>query len=240
MSKKKLIALALVVIMIATVSFSTLAWFTDTDAAKNDFTIGGAGQGDVDKIFSVDVKENVDGKETAVDGMTFEDILPGDVYKKDAYVTNTGSYDQYIRVTMTISDWELIKDVVTIKMDEEFRDYWHVVSDGVDIDEDCNLYTFIDDSIDENGNLVVVMYLDSKLEYAADGLNTVYIMDEVSVSPEATQKDFIAEGFADGFYIDINAEAVQTRNILAEDEYSEYEWENAVATFAKLETAAQP
>ena len=32
MNKKKLLSLALVVIMIATLSFSTLAWFSDSDS----------------------------------------------------------------------------------------------------------------------------------------------------------------------------------------------------------------
>ena len=99
MSKRKLLAIALVVIMVATLSFGSLAWFTDKDMAKNNFTIGGAnGDGDPDQIFSVDIKEKVDGKEEAVEEWGFENILPGDEFKKEAYITNTGSYDQYIRV----------------------------------------------------------------------------------------------------------------------------------------------
>jgi predicted ribosomally synthesized peptide with SipW-like signal peptide len=35
MNKKKLLSLALVVIMIATLSFSTLAWFSDSDSVTN-------------------------------------------------------------------------------------------------------------------------------------------------------------------------------------------------------------
>ena len=45
MSKKKLLSLAVVAIMIAILSFSSLAWFTDNDSATNDFQIGGAGTG---------------------------------------------------------------------------------------------------------------------------------------------------------------------------------------------------
>ena len=43
--------------MIAILSFSSLAWFTDNDSATNDFTIGGAGTGDADDIFSMEVWE---------------------------------------------------------------------------------------------------------------------------------------------------------------------------------------
>ena len=127
MSKKKILSLALVVCMIAILSFSSLAWFTDVDKATNDFTIGGAGTDDPDDIFSVDVKENVDGEDEPVDEMDFEDVLPGDLHKKEAFIENTGSYDQYIRVVMTITDWKLIKDVTEIKMDAKFNDNWHIL-----------------------------------------------------------------------------------------------------------------
>lgn len=229
MNKKKLFSLALVVIMIAILSFSTLAWFTDEDSATNDFHIGGAGQNDPDKIFSVDVKENVDGKEQPVDEMDFEDVLPGDSYKKEAYVSNTGSYEQYIRVTMTITDWELIKNIVTINMDDAFKTNWKISSLGVDTDSNGNLIASNNNSVDANGNLVVILFLDKKLTVG----ETVQIMDSVSISPSATQDDFAAEGFADGFQIMIHADAVQTENVL--DSYGTVEWQNAENTFKKLE-----
>ncbi len=230
MNKKKLFSLALVVIMIAILSFSTLAWFTDTDSATNDFNIGGAGENDPDKIFSVDVKENVDGEEQPVDEMDFEDVLPGDSYKKEAYVSNTGSYEQYIRVTMTITDWKLIENIVTINMDDDFKTNWKISSLGVDIDGDGNLIASNDSSVDADGNLVVVLFLDKKLAVG----DTVQIMDSVSISTSATQTDFTAEGFADGFQIMIHADAVQTENIL--DSYGTVEWQNAENTFKQLAT----
>ena len=229
MNKKKLLSLAMVVIMIAILSFSSLAWFTDTDSATNDFKVGGAGENDPDTIFSVDVKENVDGEEEPVDEMDFDDVLPGDVYKKEAYINNTGSYDQYIRVTMTITDWELIKNIVTIQMDADFATNWKICSLGVDLDDNGNLITKNDSSVDSDGNLIVVLFLNKKLE-AGD---TVQIMDSVSISTKATQNDFTAEGFADGFQIQIDADAAQTENILTE--YGEIEWQNAENTFKALE-----
>lgn len=236
MSKKKLLSLALVLIMLAMLSFSTLAWFTDTDSATNDFKIGGAGHDDPDKIFSVEVKENVDGEEQPVDEMDFEHILPGDKFKKEAYVTNTGSYEQYIRVTMTISDWSLINGgvtgsngVVTINMDDDFNSNWHIVgqvqvkTDGTLVPNTTGCYD------EETDTLTVVMYLNKKLQPG----ETVHIMDYVSISTKATQDDFTAEGFADGFQIEIHAEAAQTENILTE--YSQDEWKNAKKTFETLE-----
>ena len=229
MSKKKLLSLALVVIMIAILSFSSLAWFTDKDSATNDFKISGAGTGNSENIFDVEVKENVDGEEQPVDGMNFDKVLPGDSYKKEAYVKNTGSYDQYIRVTMTITDWKLIENIVTINMDDYFGTNWKISSQGVDVDDNGNLITKNYNSVNADGELVVVLYLNKIL---APG-ETVDIMDSVSISTEATQDDFTEAGFADGFQIKITAEAAQTKNVL--DNYGTVEWQNAENTFKALE-----
>lgn len=228
MSKKKVLVISLVAIMIAILSFSTLAWFTDSDNATNDFTVNGSGQNDPDEIFSVEVKENVEGEDEPVDEMTFENVLPGAEYKKEAYVENTGSNDQYIRVTLTVSDWDLVKDIVIINMDNDFAANWVIDSADVSVDAEGNLIATSDASVDANGNLVVVMYLDKIL--AAD--ETVELMDMVSISTAATQEDFAAEGFADGFIIDVQADAVQTENIL--ETYSDVQWQNARESFNAL------
>lgn len=236
MNKKKLLSLALVMIMIATVSFSSLAWFTDNDTAKNNFTIGGAGTGDSDQIFSVDIKENVDGEEEPVEEWGFEKILPGDKFKKEAYVENTGSYEQYIRVVMKITDWTLINGaitgsngVVTIKMDEDFNENWHIVGQ-VQVKADGTLVANTTGCYDEETDtLTVTMYLNKKL---APG-ETVHIMDSVTISTKATQADFKDPGFADGFQILFDADAVQTENIL--EQYDELAWKNAKKTFEVLE-----
>ena len=227
MNKKKLLSLALVVIMIATISFSSLAWFTDKDAAKNDFTIGGANEEEnPDKIFSVDVKENVDGEDEAVDDMDFEDILPGDKFKKEAYITNTGSYDQYIRVVMTITDWAQIKNIVTINMDDAFDTNWHIYGGQARVQDD--VVVDYSNTVLVDGNLVVTMYLNKKL---APG-ETVQIMDYVSISTKATQEDFKDLAFADGFQIIFDADAAQTENILSV--VDDREWYNAMKTFESL------
>lgn len=120
MSKKKIVSLAVVVIMIAILSFSTLAWFSDADSVTNNFHV--AGGDDADKIFSVDVMEavdvNGDGKfdsnndktvgaegDTSSDGtFTYEKILPGDMLFKRPSTVNTGSYGQYVRMKVTFDN----------------------------------------------------------------------------------------------------------------------------------------
>lgn len=228
MSKKKLLSLALVVIMLASISFSTLAWFTDNDSAKNNFIVDGAGTGNPDDIFSVDVLENVDGKDEPVDEWGFEHILPGDEFKKEAYITNTGSYDQYIRVIVTVTDWEQIKDLVTIDMDDKFADNWHIYGGNARV-ENGVLDDYSNTKLDENGNLVFTMYLNKKL---APG-ETIDIMDSVTISTKATQDDFKDECFADGFQIIFKADAAQTENVLSK--IDDREWYNAMKTFEILE-----
>ena len=229
MSKKKIFSLALVVCMIAILSFSSLAWFTDSDSAKNDFTIGGAGTTDPDDIFSVDVKESVDGKDEPVDSMDFGDVLPGDHHKKEAFVKNTGSYKEYIRVVMTITDWNLIKDVVAIKMDADFADNWAITGDsGVYVDADGFLKPHSNAKVNNDGELVVTLFLNKQL----DAGESVQIMDYVEISVEATQEDFADPSFADGFQIIFDADAAQTENVLSS--YNTDEWKNAKATFEAL------
>ena len=225
MNKKKLLSLSLVVIMLAILSFGTLAWFTDNDSAENRFTIGGAGQEDADKVFSVDVKENVDGA-NGVDNKDFEKLLPGDKFKKEAYITNTGSYDQYIRVVMTITDWELIKNLVTINMDNAFASNWHIYDSGVDVKDDV-LVPYANANV-VDGDLVVTMYLNKKLAPN----ETVNIMDYVQISSAATRDDFTDLNFADGFQITFKADAAQTKNIL--NSVDDREWYNAMKTFETL------
>ena len=200
MNKKKLLSLALVVIMIATISFSSLAWFTDKDAAENKFTIGGAGAEDPDQIFSVDVKENVDGKDEAVDGMDFENILPGDKFKKEAFITNTGSYDQYIRVTVKIDQ----AAVWAACLGSDFNDATlQAIFGGFDIASWSEITTKV-----ENNQIVVTMYYNDILAVGGD----IVVFDTVNIPSELTREQAAYMG-ANGFSILVTADAVQTENL---------------------------
>ena len=53
LNKKKVIALALVVCLIATLSMGSLAWFTDSDSVTNDFQIAGSENQNPDDVFSM-------------------------------------------------------------------------------------------------------------------------------------------------------------------------------------------
>lgn len=127
MSKKKLLSLSLVVIMIAILSLSSLAWFSDADSVTNNFQVSGGENQDPDEIFSVDVMEAVDADgdgdydysgddktigaegDTTSDGtFTYEHIVPGDMLFKRPSTMNTGSYDQYLRMKVTFNNAEAL------------------------------------------------------------------------------------------------------------------------------------
>ena len=209
MSKKKLLSLALVVIMIAILSFSSLAWFSDSDDVTNNFLVAGSDKVDPDDIFSVDVWEDRDGDGQPDDdltgdeeGLIYEDILPGDKLMKRAYVKNTGSYEQYIRVTVTISDAEAwinalganfnVKDVFNGYDETKWAHVWNNLNGATAIPE----------------NITYVMYYKEILPVGGE----INVFTDIKIPTSLTQEQAFAFG-RDGFKIDVKADAVQTRNV---------------------------
>lgn len=94
--KKKLTAIALIVALLAVaVIGGTLAYFTDTDSAKNTFTMGKV---DI-SLDEAPVDKN--GKEIDGDRVQkndYEHLYPGQIVDKDPTVHNDGDYDAYVRV----------------------------------------------------------------------------------------------------------------------------------------------
>ena len=209
MSKKKLLSLALVVIMIAILSFSSLAWFSDSDDVTNEFLIAGSDEDDPDDIFSVDVWEDRDGDGQPDDdingdeeGLIYEDILPGDKLMKRSYVKNTGSYEQYIRVTVTISDAQAwitalganfnVTDVFVGYDETKWTHVWNNLNGATAIPE----------------NITYVMYYKDILPVGGE----INVFTDIQIPTSLTQEQAFAFG-DDGFFIDVKADAVQTRNV---------------------------
>lgn len=105
MNKKKLLAIALAVCLIAILSFTTLAWFTDTDQAENTFTVGSI------KIKQHEQQLDDDGNpEDFIDDdqlllpIVDKDNPPADPNYQDKIVTveNVGANPAYIRTHIAI------------------------------------------------------------------------------------------------------------------------------------------
>ena len=97
--KKKIIIIAVSIIVLAmTVASATTAYFTDTDAAENVFTLG-----KVD-ISLKDYNKNYLGEEVAlVDGKyNVGNLYPGIDYAKIPTITNEGPDDAYLAARITL------------------------------------------------------------------------------------------------------------------------------------------
>lgn len=218
-NKRKVFAVALAVCLIATLSLGTLAWFSAADEVKNDFLVADSEDGDANKVFSIDVWEqrdtNDDGDFNEADdkdyanGLEYKDILPGDKLSKIAHVTNTGAYDQYVRVIVTISDATAWINAVgeDIDMSEVFV--------GFDASKWMKIEKEIAGSTD---TVTYVLYAKDILASKAD----MTLFTDVQIPESLTQAQ--AAAFKGGFSIDVKAQAVQTRNVGA----------NAVEAFATV------
>lgn len=91
--KKKIVALALIVSLLAVaIVGGTLAYFTDSEVKNNVFVIG-----------NVDITLT----ETSWTG-DVEPAAPGILYAKNPVVTNVGDNDAWIRVDVTFTDYQAI------------------------------------------------------------------------------------------------------------------------------------
>lgn len=85
MNKKKLVMMAMALIMVAILAVGgTLAYFTSEDAATNVFVMGNV---------EIDLQEEFD---------QYSNLQPGLDVNKDVRVQNTGSNDAYVRVHLAI------------------------------------------------------------------------------------------------------------------------------------------
>lgn len=208
MNKKKLFVVALSVCLIAILSFSTLAWFTDSDEVTNKFHVA-TSTGDPDDIFSVDVREKVDTDGDGVidatldvgdvpdGGFDYERIYPSAELVKEPFAVNTGKYDQYVRMLVTIDkEWDVL-----VKGD------LNATLKGLD----TAMWTF-DGKTEENGKVTYTYYLNRVLPHS-DQENTgrETLFTHVVIPAELTQDDMatLTNGM---FTMNIVAEAVQADN----------------------------
>lgn len=210
MNKTKVFTLALAVCMIAILSMGSLAWFTDSNEVKNDFFITNSEDG-ADAIFSVNVWEqkdtNGDGDFNesgdiayAENGLTYNDILPGDELSKIAHVENTGSYDQYIRVTVKINNAAIWKAC----LGDNFNDATLLsLFGGFDIASWGEISTAV-----VGNDIVITMYYNEILDVEGN----IVVFDTVNIPNELT-RDQAAYMGANGFSIIVTADAVQTENL---------------------------
>lgn len=115
LTKKKVFVVALAICLVAILSVGTLAWFQATDSVDNYFKVStdSATQRPDFKLEIFEHKLLPDGTlgTDEVDTNTYEHVAPGAPLAKDPTVRNGGQYDQWVRVSVTLTDyaaWEAI------------------------------------------------------------------------------------------------------------------------------------
>ncbi len=217
-NKKKIAVISLAICLIAILSMGTLAWFSAQDTVVNEFYIADSDDDTADKIFSVDVYEYTENSPTEKVSATetYKEVLPGATLKKEPHVANTGHYDQYVRVIVTISDASVWQGM----LGENFGDAALLACfDGFDMTMWSEINTQV---VAADNTIRVVMYYDGILE-GGDNASDITVFKNV-VIPEAMEQDDAAAFGADGFTITVKAQAVQTENVGA----------NAVEAFATV------
>ena len=232
-TKKKVFVVALAICLVAIISMGSLAWFTASDSVDNTFKIADSND-DANDVFSIDLyeKKDTDGDgvgDTRTDyGIVYGDnneVVPGADLCKEAYVENTGKYDQYVRIKVTLSDVTEWKTVLGITSLTEFVDLTAFFDVANDFDTTWyrNDAETVYDATEDT--LTYVYYYNDVLE--ADAAAVSFI-NGVSIPETMTREDVVA---MDGsFKLTFVAEAIQSTDMLAT--YGTIEYQNAIDSFA--------
>lgn len=209
LNKKKVLVVALAVCLVSLISMGTLAWFTDDDSSENKFFVTNSSETDPEKIFSIDVKENVEGENDPVDNYEFKDLVPNQTVQKKPYVINTGAYDQWVRATVTITDYNVFK--ATLGEDYVMESVFGNINSEWIFDKKV-----VDETAESGaGTVSYVFYLNRVLSADATdpAKNTSVLFETVTIPKELEKEDFAAPStLSDGFSIKVYAEAIQSEN----------------------------
>lgn len=109
--KRKIIAACLIACMVLiAVTSATLAYFTDKDALKNEFTVGNI---DIDLWEIVDPDGKTVGKDIdEKDDHTYTNLLPTDEITKQVIVENKSKNAAYVRVTVVMNNVTPINEAI--------------------------------------------------------------------------------------------------------------------------------
>ncbi|MFA6947521.1 MAG: SipW-dependent-type signal peptide-containing protein [Eubacteriales bacterium] len=210
--RKKLIVLAAAVLVVAVSAVATsLAYFTSTADVANTFTVGNVEiKLDEAPVTKTGDKWTADENADRVTANEYKKIYPGAVLPKDPVVTNTGSYDAYVRVKVTInqaSEWKSSiganADLTSIfTFGDDFAATWKLAETEIDSVKNTVTYTY--NYIKDEGILKGAV---ANSDGTTTEANTGALFTKVTVPAKFDNKEM--EAIAD-FKIDIKAEAIQT------------------------------
>ena len=216
-TKRKIFVAALALSLVAIISAGSLAWFSDSDSVTNNFMVATSDDNTEDDVFSVDVYEEKPNGDKEQIGLSYADVLPGDQLEKKAHVANTGYYDQYVRVIVTISD----------------APAWRAML-GTDFNDDTLLSCFegfdqskwnhITTEVYDNGTaklkddvIRIVMYYNDIVKGAQNApAGDIIVFEGVNIPSAMEQSHAVMfdNDSTEGFSINVVAQAVQTANVV--------------------------
>jgi len=235
MNKKKLLFLAVAMILIATLSFSTLAWFSDADSVTNNFSIAGGENQNPDEIFSIDVMEVVDKDGDGdydmndatigydkdpnyTDTFTYKDILPGDMLLKRPQTKNTGSYEQWVRMKVTFDNANYWVALMQKYGYTDMLDMLYMQDKTTKLIDANNWIYASEETYVENDQVTYVFYYKDVLEVG----ETAIFFGYVKIPHQFTQQDMAP--FTNGdFRMVVTGEAIQVKNLEADNAQKAFE-----------------
>lgn len=222
MTKKKVFVSALAICLVAIISMGTLAWFNATDNITNNFKVA-TDENNTDPTFSVKVSETgLDGNETE-DGVTYYDVVPGDVINKDPKITNTGDYTQWIRVSVTMTKANYWKNFGgSLAFTDIFKGSTYGLA--ANVGTATEKWLLVEDAVEPNADGTAVWYLYLNREFAAGSDEILFT--KVNIDEDFTLDEVLSLGGE--FSINVKADALQRDNT----------GDNAVEAFANVGWAA--
>ena len=208
--KKRTFILAVVICMIAIVGFGSLAYFQSSKSLTNYFAVAGINDPtdptetiDPNDLFSIKLYETditkEDGARTET-GNVYKDIMPGDTLTKDPTVTNTGKYDAWVRVKVTVTDaadWIAVCDK-------------HEITDLTDIFNGFDATKWVreidEDKLDTTNNTLTYTYY-YRTTVAPEG--TAKLFDSITITAVLDVEDMAS---LSTFQLQIVGEAIQAAN----------------------------
>jgi len=191
--KKKILAMCLVVALLATaVVGATLAYFTDTKAVENTFTVG-----DIDIKLDETVVEDGDATNERTELGNEYHLFPGQTYVKDPTVTvEEGSEECYVRMIVTISNQKALDEVFApgIKLYEILTGY------------DASEWVLQKETEDGDNRIYEFWYKDA-VDARAGAVELPALFKAIKI-PENLDNAAMKKAF-DGLKIDIEAHAMQ-------------------------------
>lgn len=195
MKKKNILAMALALALVAVLAVgATLAYFTDNDTERNTFTMGHV---------DIDLQESKDGSTWVDTGLSYDKVVPGDKLDKMARVMVSGtSEDCYVMVSVAITT-----EADTTLTDDNINLLYKQVEKAIAAKSGSWKVT-------ENMTGTKITSLQCVYQ-AADGSGIAKAGEELRLfdTIEIPGEEFKNNTAEQKFYIDLNAFAIQSRNV---------------------------